>query len=51
MPEQNTPRPFVSGDHCRFSNLNGEPIAIHYDCDDYRDGIKTSIATGKVVHA
>lgn len=39
----------MSGDHCLLRTINGEPCAVHYDCDDYPDGTATSIITGKVV--
>ena len=39
----------MSGNHCRMRTINGEPCAQHYDCDDYADGVITSVITGEVV--
>jgi len=32
---------------CLLRTIDGIPCAVHYDCDEYRDGTITSIITGE----
>lgn len=48
--EDYTPRPFVSGDHCRLIHgPRGEQRVEHWDCDEHPNGTITDNATGKIV--
>lgn len=40
---------YNSGDHCLLKTIDGQPCAVHYDCDDYSDGTITNVITGKRV--
>lgn len=40
---------FTSGEHCQMRTIDGQPCAVHFDCDDYSDGTTTSILTGLVI--
>lgn len=39
----------ASGDRCLFRTVDGEPAALHFDCDEWGDGTVTSILTGRVL--
>lgn len=40
---------FTSGDHCRLLTVDGKPCAQHFDCDEWGDGVITSLLTGERV--
>ena len=40
---------FTPGERCLLRVIDGQPCAIHYQCDDYPDGTISSIETGEVI--